>query len=246
MFAPDSTVAPTVALARGHRLGVFAPRTARPVAIVIHTTGAGPGRRFHDERERQRHGYESPFDAAVRVYTKLMKAGPHYVVGQGGERIQVAPEDVCAWHVGSRGARPYHRHEWTTKGTGWWLRRWSPHGITSPHQLAGGRLWRRYARPPGARLRWASWMARGSCNANTIGIEVVPPLDPSTGPWSDQCWGALLELVHDIATRHDMPLAREHILTHSDAHPLARSRRDAPWDTSPAQFTWERFHERTI
>jgi len=237
-FEPEHAGADLVLGSRGYRRGLYAPRGTAPAGIVIHTTGAGPTRRFEDERERRRHGYRSPFDAALRIYAELMNAGPHYLVGQQGQVAQLAPESLCAWHVGGRKAQRYHRERWQTPHTRWWERRWD---LRSPRDLAGGRLWAPYVAPPSLRVRWAAWMARGSCNANTLGIEVVPSDEFASGPWSAACWDALTGLIFDLASRHAIPLEREHVLTHSDAHPLARSAHNAPWDTSAEQFVWDRF-----
>lgn len=230
---------------RGYRRGKYEERTRPPVAIIVHTTGWGPVRRYLDKKQRERHGWTSPFEAALWIYETIMDAGPHYVVGQKGECAQVAPESVCAWHVGGRKARPYARAErkgradqWGSPRHDWWRERWVPYD--NPRELAGGHLWDAYGKATGARVALAS-MA-GSVNANTIALEVVPPPTGAHEPWSQTCWETITDLIYDVAHRHEIPLRREHILTHSDGHPLARTAANgAPWDTYETQFTWTRF-----
>ena len=223
----------------GFRRGVYEPRHRDPVAVVVHTTGGGPLRRFRDDKQRRRHGWGTPFDVALTIYGSMMEAGPHYVVGQGfGQIAQVAPEDVCAWHVGGRGGGAYKRASWTTRASRWWHERWPD--FESPRELAGGHLWDPYTRRTGVRVALSS--LAGSVNANTIGIEVVPPVAGARLEWSPAAWQNLARLVRDICKRHDeIPLAREHVLTHSDCHPRARSRRPPPegqpWDPWPSQWS---------
>ena len=47
-------------------------------------------------------------------------------------------------------------------------------------------------------------IAKASCNAQTIGIEVVPPLGGATREWSAECWRNLASLIPDITDRHDL------------------------------------------
>ena len=229
-YEPDSRVADRAVSSRGYAGGHYAARQYPPAAVVVHTTGAGPVKRYVDERQRARHGWESPFDAALWVYQSVIDAGPHYVLGQRGECVQVAPEGVCAWHVGSAESHPYTRapreSTWAKSEATWWFERWGPR--LNPCQLAGDALW-----------------FGGSCNANTLGIEVVPPGQATRGPWSTDAWRTLAILVEDICERHEIPVERDRILTHSDAHPRARTARGAPWDPPPAQWTWGRYCEWT-
>lgn len=238
-MSPDSRVAERFTESLGQRRKKYEPRTRPPAAIVVHTTGYGPVRRYKSDPSR----YGSPFNAALWLYAQAMQAGPHYVVGEHGECVQVTHESLCAWHVGGKGARPY-RHAsryWTTARYGWWASRWGKD--ISPRDLAGGDLWRPYSKATSVKVALHS--LAGSCNANTIGIEVVPPQLNARDPWSDQCWYTLAVLVEDIAYRHQIPVTRDRIITHSDAHPIARTAKGKPWDTDPAQFTWERFCDWT-
>ena len=210
----------------GYRTGKLSQRSAPVQGVIVHTTGGGILSRF--AREGAAKGDASPFDTAVRVYTRIMSASGHYVIGQGGEVTQVVPEDVVAHHVGSAKSRPYLTGDtWHAARLAdryaWWHERWP--GLASPRDLAGGHMW-----------------DGGSCNGVTLGIEVVPPLEGAGKPWSRACWASLAEVIADATHRHSVPLERDRIVTHSDAHPLSRTTpRGQPWDTVPAQWSWERF-----
>jgi N-acetyl-anhydromuramyl-L-alanine amidase AmpD len=193
--------------------------------IVVHTTGAGPVSRFQKEDQRARHSWHSTMDAAVWIYQTIMEFSGHYILdGETGEIVQCVPEAVVAEHVGHANYRAYKAGHWVTHDTGWWHTRWP--GKASPLDLAGGKLW-----------------TGGTCNGNTIGIEVVPRAIAVRGPWSPAAWTALVALVRDIGARHGIPVDREHVVTHSDASPLSRSVNDAPWDPGPHQWTPELFEQ---
>jgi hypothetical protein len=233
---PDSHVAKVFRPGLGWAQGKLLPRVGAPVATVVHTTGGGIIARF--EREGRAKGDRTPHDTAVRVYGTIMPESGHYVIGQRGECTQLVPEDSCAWHVGGRGSDAYWRDNWQTKTTAWWAARWPD--LDSPRELAGGRLWSPYIVPPtlAQRIRRPLSWGRGSANAGTYGLEIVPPVDSPTGPWSPDCWRTLARLVLDIHARRSMPLTREHVISHSDAHPIARSTARGPWDPSPSQWSW--------
>lgn len=221
----ESLVASVKIRSLGVRLGKFQPRTRTKVsAIVVHTTGCGPIRRWKRDRGT-RHERATPFKTGLRIYADLMVCGPHYLVGQQGECVQLCPEGLAAWHVG-RGRRwkYFTPGKWQPSSRfRWWFERWAPYGIKSPRELAGGELW-----------------AGKSVNDNSIGIEVVPPVSDPRGPWSDRCWTTLHDLFEDLCKRHDIPMKPTHIVTHSDAHPIARttkSRSGRPWDPGPAQWS---------
>ena len=232
----ESPVARAYRPSLGVRKKLFAPR-ATVSGIVVHTTGSGVIRRW--KKQGARFNERSPFDTAVRVYTRLMKAGGHYVVGQNGEVVQLVPEHLAAWHVGSRRAARYKRR-WMQPKYNWWAERWD--GLNSPLELAGGDLWRPYDKD--AKVGWrAKWLSRhGSCNANTIGIEVVPPTESPRSSWSDACWQTLTVLMEDICYRNSIPVERERIVSHSDAHPISRTTRSGqPWDPWESQFSFEKY-----
>lgn len=258
-FVPDSKVVERVEPSKGFRGGHYLPRGEHAArAVVIHTTGPGPGKRVLDPayaRWRRKQAIHAgipgwteetaAFEAALWIYVSSgMKAGPHYVVGQEpGLVAQVCPEDHCAWHVGGKGSRIYQRSNWPIDGPFlWWDARFEE---LSPRDLAGGHLWDPYTAPAGfswgrqrARLR-ASY-EKGSCNANSIGIEVVPRVNDPRGPWTTAAWNNLTPLLLDITGRNAIPRHPSYIFTHSDAHPAARTTKSGlPWDTTPAQFVYD-------
>ncbi len=137
-----------------------------------------------------------------------------------------------------RAARVYGRANWADKAWwflprwrkyDWWSDRWPEY--TSPFELAYGEL-------------WTSEGWKRSCNTNTIGIEVIPPKDDPKGPLSDACWNSIVLLTQGIGQRRKIQLARETVITHSDAHPVSRTNKFGPWDLAPKQFTFELFAER--
>ena len=224
----------------------YEPRILPAVATVIHTTGAGPVTRATSMdrkwvRWRTRTGIVDPFEAALWIYENMV-AGPHFVIGQQlGQIAQVCPLDLCAWHVGGRYGRAYANGKWRKRrDVSWWAGRWP--GLTSPRQFAAGQLWTPYRRKTSARVALAS--LGGSVNANTWGIEVVPSKHDTRGPWSDAAWANLIALLVPLSRLNGLPLRRDRLLTHSDCNPLARSARELPWDTTPAQFTFGQFQER--
>lgn len=180
--------------------------------LVVHTTGSGPYRRHQEAPER----FPLPYDAALHIYKHISPYCAHFLVcGESGQISQLVPLDYVAWHVGSKGSWRYKLSAWDkNKGLGWWHTR-HPHA-KSPRGLLGGALWR-----------------SGSCNALTVGVEVSPPLAGARAPWSDACWDTLNRLIVTL----DVPRDSGHVFTHSDAHPLARTKKSgAPWDPSPAQW----------
>lgn len=201
----------------GERLKCYSLRAPEDViAIVIHTTGLGViGRYQRDKKD------PSPFHTAIRVYEYLMREGPHYVIGQGQDQIaQVCDESLAAWHVGSKGHLQYRSSRWINPTVAWWGKRWAP--LLSPRDLADGKLWE-----------------KGSVNRVSIGIEVVPDESDPRGPWSAHAWASIEKLARDLASRYGIPWLRDHVITHSDCHPLARSSKGKPWDPNPAQWTPE-------
>lgn len=236
-------------LGLGYTRGKLAEATVAPSAVVVHTTGAGPVRRATERRYaawRGRWGIAEgdALQAAVVLYTRIMDASGHYVIGQDGTIVQVVPESHCAWHVGGSGSRAYF-----TRGSkalagpryAWWRARWP--GYETPRDLGGGHLWDPYDRSPGLEVTVRSGLAIGSANANSIGIEVVPPTSHPLAPWSEAAWEALVTLTLDILGRHRIPLERDRVISHSDAHPLSRTTAaGVPWDPSSTQWSWERFH----
>lgn len=247
-FEPDAQLKGLIVVpSRGFTQNVYLERPDPPSCIVVHTTGSGPLRRYANKLERARFGYETPFDAAMRIYRDLMKAGPHYVCGAEGERAQVCPERLAAWHVGSRGSGVYSKPNgsWAEQNGAhdWWFQAWGPHGLTSPFELADGTAWTLPRTTKPFRMGIRTGFAKHSCNDNAIGWEVVPHLDRPRGPWGNKCWESLAEGIYENAKRLHIPLSPLHIFGHSDAHPIARTARGAGWDPPPAAWSWKRFAE---
>lgn len=203
--------------ARAVREGKLRPRTIEPRGIVVHTTGAGPWTRWQKRPDR----FESPYEAAKYVYERISKYSGHYLIdGDSGRICELVDPMTVAWHVGSKGSWRYKLPGWDKgKGFGWWTTRFR--GCSSPRDLLDGALWR-----------------VGSANALCIGIEVSPPREAPRAPWSPKAWQSLRLLSEYLGQRYGIPLDRYHVFTHSDAHPLARTRKDgAPWDPAPVQWT---------
>lgn len=192
------------------------------VAVIIHTTGAGIIRRW--QRQGEKFGESDPFDTALRVYHKLMDAGPHFVIGQAGQVAQTCPLDFAAWHVGKKDSRPYWLKN-TVPGHKWWHDRWG-HSFKSPAEMADGLLW-----------------AGGECNPNVVGIEVVPEIDDPRGvkyAWRQPAYDAIRKLCNALAEEcRGLQLRPDTVIGHADAHPLSRTARGAPWDPTPLQWSPE-------
>lgn len=209
----------------GVRLGVYRERQVIPQCVVIHTTGSGPAHRVNPDLDRTRRfaewrsqhpGNRTPVAAAEWVYRYAMTPGPHVLIGQDGSRVRLCPDRLVAWHVGSRGAERYRGTTWRDECP-WWVRRWSH--LDSPRDLVGAQLWR-----------------AGSANALSLGIEVAPPAGSPTGPWSQAARDAVELSVREWCIAYSIPCTRHYILTHSDAHPLARTARGRPTDPGPEQW----------
>lgn len=216
---------------RGASRGRYLKRRSPVAAVVVHTTGAGPLRVAKRRNMR-------PLDAAVWIYQNRTDAGPHFVVDQQGDVVQTCPLDLCAWGVGSRGAAAYLNRDWGDGRHVWWRARFP--GLASPLELAGGDLWTPYK--PAAnwreRLRRAYRAGRRlSCNANVVHVEVVPPEGAPRGQWSRLAEERVADLVERLASVHRFPLVRTRVLSHAEAHPLARTtKRGLPWDPWPRQW----------
>jgi hypothetical protein len=204
-------------VARSVREGKLRPRTIEPRGIVVHTTGAGPWTRWNKAPGK----FKDPYEAAIYVYERISKYSGHYVIcGDTGRITKLVDPMTVAWHVGSKGSWRYKLSSWAhKKGYGWWTTRFK--GCKSPRDLLDGALWR-----------------FGSANALCIGIEVAPPREGPRAPWSDATWKSLRLLCSHLGKRYGIPVDRYHVFTHSDAHPLARTRKSgAPWDPAPSQWT---------
>lgn len=233
----DSLVADDFFPSYGYRSDSYAPRNDY-AAVVVHTTGCGPVVKWKKNKDK----FASPFEAALDAWNK-MPVGTHYAIGQGGECTQLCPERLAAWHVGSSRGRSYNYKSWNRSGKyDWWFERWK--GFESPKQLADERLWQPYAK--GIDVPWkARWRSHyhGSVNANTVGIEIVPPSSNPRGPWSERAWLSLVRLVQDICRRRNIPIDRLHVLSHSDCNPRSRTTNSGrPWDPGTTQWSYGLFH----
>lgn len=217
---------------RGRERPRWKPREGVPLAFCIHTTGYGPIRRYLDDDERERFGYESPFDAAVRLYSRVMVDGPELLVdGETGRVARFCEPDIAATHVGSGDWRRYRRPEKQLAREPWfpaWAKRWHPIGIRTPGELDAWLL------APEVKLRGGR--RRPSPNHVLRGIEVVPRLADPFGCWSPRAYDAIIELVtgDPLWQVSDSPRPQR-LLGHFDVTPRTRSRKGRPWDPAPAQ-----------
>jgi hypothetical protein len=216
------------------RKGLLRKRTRPAVAYILHTTGVGPYRRVRSGQ------FKTILEAVLHVYAKIMKASPHVVIAPDGTIAEVTPHDLCAWHVGGKGAKAYRKINWATPRIRWWRSRFFEY--QSPFEFCDGKLWQPYDNVKQYRVKdkirsW--WYMKGaSCNANTRGIEFIPP-DPKKA-------GAAITLEQlDSAAKvlrywshlDGIPLNRETIFTHSEVHPLSRTNKFGPWDTRDSMLT---------
>jgi hypothetical protein len=225
----------------GLRRGKLEQRTLDTITrIIVHHTGVGVLGRYKREQERRpkRFHWSGPLDAAVHVYQKIMNASGHYVVGYMGEVVQCVPDDFAAWHAGYGGQRRRSRlaamfdrmryarklgkkvPRWlTAKRYQWWREKWyEPFGHESP----------------------CVWFPDLDVNGCTIGIELLST--PGQRPFSTpQLEGAgqfpgLAGLVKHLSKQYGIPIDADHILTHSDVCPLARTTKSGnPWDPPPSK-----------
>lgn len=200
--------------ALGLRQGKYKPRKGKVAGVVIHTTGAGPWKRWHGNPTK----YCFPSDAAVHVYRAVMPYSGHFVVcGETGRITQVCPTDRVALHVGSKGGYKYRWPHWyRLADVAWWQSRWPD--LHSPRGLMGGQAWA--PRP----------------NARTVGIEVAPPVSGPRDEWTPAAWNSLAWLCNQLADQYDIPRTKYNFVGHSDVHPFARSAKGLPWDPNGYQF----------
>ena len=205
---------------RGYEKGVYKKRELSQIAgIVYHSTGPGPNRRHEVNPVR----HPSPFEAAKYIYEKLTKAGPHYLIDQEGRVEQMCPLEYAAWHTGSRKSWNY-RSKWSRWAKNpkydWWFQRFPT--LISPNELMSGNLWR-----------------GKSANNNTIGIEIIPP-EKVNAPFSNQCLDTLIEFSKKLSCRFGFPYDKYHVISHCEAHPLARTGKFGPYDVYEKNAVVER------
>lgn len=202
---------------------------SKVIGAVVHTTGWGPVRRYlaakrgYTEGQLRSFGAAvgSPFDHALWLYAFAMEEGPHFLVcGASGRAVQLLPTDLVAWGVGSANAHRYDQAGWYRGAVNckWWLGWADEYDITSPMDLP---VW-----------------AGGKCNPNVVNIEVVPPALSAAKvgePWSDRACQVVAEILGKVVNRYDIEVDERHILTHSQANPLARTAKGQPWDLGPKQ-----------
>lgn len=227
---PDASVNPGLGLRQG-KLARREPEAIR--SIIVHHTGIGILGRF--ARDKQRFGWHDPIQAATHVYTRIMSASGHYVIGHHGELVQYVPECWSAWHAGYGSQRrrsnlsawfdriKYSRKDKTDKPIwlcndrfAWWDLRWyQRRGIPSP-------------------VRWYPTL---DVNGSSIGIELLST--PGRDLFPDEQISTLRKLVYRIGLIYSIPIDEDHILTHSDVCPLARTTPDGiPWDPPPTKYTF--------
>lgn len=201
------------------------PDRRLPIAmVVVHTTGTGIVQAARDAKR-------DPLDEALRRYRRVGGVFPHYVIGTSGRTVQVASEDVIAWHVGIESP------QWVQYETGVWTRRVAPSALEAWQDRWPGRQSPLDLLPmDGAR--------RARPNDVSIGVELVPTGSAKyTGPgkvYTGEQYQALAELLADIAARRGhMP-----VLGHEDLEPLDRWDRGGGWDPGALRadpwFDWRR------
>lgn len=197
--------------------GLLPVRSEKPIAIVVHYTGAGVYNRFHrDMRDKD------PFDTAVRVYETISPFCAHYVVGMGGQIAETVPPDHIAQHVGAHGHGRYliKGRSWA-KDAPWWSLKWPE--LQSPNDLAGGLIW-----------------ASGSVNRVTVGVEVSPSKTEARAVFSPEANATLREICQYICTAYAIPYDKYHIFAHCDVHPLARTAKMKSWDVLENQWGFDK------
>lgn len=221
-FEADSPLVTRVVESLGYRRDQYEERREYG-AVTSHVCGAGILRRYEEGWRPSWAGLDQDstlLDVAAAVYASIMDASGHYLVYET-DVVQLVPEGLAAWHVGSREAAQYQAEDWVRRArmdgehvvVDWWPERHPD--IRSPLELAGGRLW-------GEEL---------SANRGSVGLEIVWPHDEARTPPSETTMATWARLVRDICERRGVPLDLWHAcITHSDAHPAARSTGGHPWD----------------
>jgi hypothetical protein len=209
----------------GYRSGAYGERREY-AATISHIVGSGVLERYLDGWRPAWAGLgpdSTILDVAVALYIGVMEAGPHYLVHEG-EVVQLCPERLAAWHCGSEDAEQYRRPDWARGAyyqgepvdVRWWPQSW---GLRSPLDLAGGALWGRDGEL--------------SANDGSVGIEILWPHDEARAAPSARTWQTWAELVRDVHRRRAIKLNTHRVVSHSDAHPAARSSGGEPWDPPP-------------
>lgn len=191
------------------------PRAHQIRAIVIHATGT------------------TDLDKILRYYqTSSSGIGPHYMISLDGTVYQFAEESETAYHCGRSAENDAHyaagREEWLRVVKGDKARQLEP--------FSGYASW------------CASWptldspldLETGSHpNGRSIGIECQSPKHRLPAVFTDEQYATLRELVAEVAARCGVPLARRHVLGHSDVDPISRCGKGGSWDPGEG-FEWGR------
>jgi N-acetyl-anhydromuramyl-L-alanine amidase AmpD len=196
-------------------------RTHNPCAIIIHQTSLGP----YNRHIRNKLLHPTPLDAANHIYSNIMSESGHFTVcGVTGNWVQNVPINYVAHHCANRGSAPkwpninnIHYHPKTSLGYNWWYQTFPT--LTNPNDLAQKGLW-----------------LNNNANANTIGIEIVPHINPQI-PFSNSCWQSVKYIIEYCYLKYDMERFRENIITHSEANPLTRTSKGKPWDLYAPTWT---------
>ncbi len=234
VWAPGARKAPGLGL----RKGVLNLRTLDTIShIIVHHTGVGVLGRF--KRDRDRFNWNAPMDAAEHVYTRIMKASGHYLIGYLGEVIQCVPDDFSAWHAGYGSKRRRGRlAEYFAR-----LRFMRKQGTKLPRWLTSDRyrwwfekwyLTKQYPSP-------TVWFPTLDVNGQSIGIELLSTPGKEPFPKTQIQGGpsgpGLVGLVTHLCGEYAIPLDEDHVLTHSDACPLSRTTKSGkPWDPPPEKY----------
>ena len=199
----------------------------KPYGIMVHTTGRG----LLDSAKKEK---LSPLAMAIKLYTQRKGYGPHYVLDQDGDLIQIADERERMGHAGVTTAerKLYLSGAWK-KGLSKvalirWTERWAldSDGYASPSLL----------------------YPSSSPNNDYIGVELIPN---AKATFSDRQYELLNAFVEDFEKRHalqirlpgvELPTPR--LLGHEDVEPLTRWDAKGGWDPgslrAAPRFDWSR------
>ncbi len=203
-------------------------RRVHPIqAIIIHTTG------------------ETDLDKILSFYKSADGFQPHYLIETIGSVRQCAADDLVAYHCAHKAAEQaayvkgfafWSTQRWTKNNTvesygkffpGYtgWNNRWRSAGLSSPLDLITG------AHP----------------NLNSIGIELQQPEDPGADIFTDEQYGALVELLKILSKRYRIPLDKQHVLGHYDVGPMRRTTEKSLYGWDPGgNFNWARLFSATF
>lgn len=227
---PEAVIHPGLGLRKG-KLDRREPYDIQ--RVIVHHTGVGILGRF--ARDKQRFGWHDPVQAATHVYTRIMSSSGHYVIGHHGELIQYVPESWTAWHAGYGNKRKR-----SLRAS--WFDRWK----YSRKDAADKPLWLCNERFAWWDLRWykrrgicspTHWFPELDVNRHTIGIELLST--PGKAPFHPEQLAALRKLIDRLRLIYQIPVDEDHILTHSDACPLARTTKSGiPYDPPPDKWSF--------